>query len=112
MDQMGITSLSGRCFTELSGGQKQKVLLARALCAAQKLLLLDEPVSGLDPEATADMYDRIRDLNRSGVTIIMISHDIQVAIQEADHILRMGETMFFGTKKQYLEQIRKEGPGV
>ena len=89
---------------ELSGGQQQRVLLARALCAAQKILLLDEPVSGLDPRVTAEMYQLIRDLNKKdGITIIMISHDIAAAIKYATHILHIGENCFFGTRKQYLE---------
>ena len=89
---------------ELSGGQQQRVLLARALCAAQKILLLDEPVSGLDPRVTAVMYQLIKDLNKKdGITIIMISHDIAAAVKYATHILHIGEHCFFGTKKQYLE---------
>ena len=108
MEKMGITALAKRCYRELSGGQQQRVLLARALCAAQKILLLDEPVSGLDPLVTADMYDLIRRLNRSGITIIMISHDIAAALKDASHILHIGGTVFFGTKEAYLENIRKE----
>ena len=89
---------------QLSGGQQQRVLLARALCAAQKILLLDEPVSGLDPRVTAEMYQLIRNLNKKdGITIIMISHDIAAAVKYATHILHIGEHCFFGTKKQYLE---------
>ena len=108
MEKMGITALAKRCYRELSGGQQQRVLLARALCAAQKILLLDEPVSGLDPLVTADMYDLIRRLNRSGITIIMISHDISAALKDASHILHIGGSVFFGTKEAYLEKIRKE----
>ena len=108
MEKMGITALSKRCYRELSGGQQQRVLLARALCAAQKILLLDEPVSGLDPTATADMYDLIRGLNRSGITIIMISHDLAAALKDAGRILHIGGSVFFGTKEEYLEKIRKE----
>ena len=108
MEKMGITALAKRCYRELSGGQQQRVLLARALCAAQKILLLDEPVSGLDPVVTADMYDLIRRLNRSGITIIMISHDIAAALKDASHILHIGGTVFFGTKEAYLEKIRKD----
>lgn len=108
MEKMGITALAKRCYRELSGGQQQRVLLARALCAAQKILLLDEPVSGLDPVVTADMYDLIRRLNRSGITIIMISHDIAAALKDASHILHIGGSVFFGTKEAYLEKIRKE----
>ncbi|MGN0635931.1 MAG: metal ABC transporter ATP-binding protein [Acutalibacteraceae bacterium] len=105
MERMNITALSGRCYRELSGGQQQRVLLARALCAAEKILLLDEPVSGLDPVVTAEMYALIEDLNRQGVTIIMISHDLQAALRYASHILQIGKTPFFGTKADY----RKEG---
>ena len=77
MEKMMIQDLADHCYRELSGGQQQRVLLARALCAAQKILLLDEPVSGLDPRVTAEMYQLIKDLNKKdGITIIMISHDI------------------------------------
>jgi len=103
MERMGITQFSNRCYRELSGGQQQRVLLARALCATRKLLLLDEPVSGLDPRVTAEMYELIADLNREGVTIIMISHDIKAALRYATHILHMGDDIFFGTREDYLE---------
>ncbi|MBQ1901264.1 MAG: ABC transporter ATP-binding protein [Lachnospiraceae bacterium] len=76
MEKMGISHLKNRCFRELSGGQKQRVLLSRALCATTRVLLLDEPVAGLDPTMTADMYQLIKELNDDGMTIIMISHDI------------------------------------
>ena len=79
MEKMGILQLKNRSYRELSGGQQQRVLLARALCATQKLLLLDEPVSGLDPKVTMEMYDMIRKLNDEGITIIMITHDIKIA---------------------------------
>ena len=103
MEKMMIQDLQDRCYRELSGGQQQRVLLARALCAAQKILLLDEPVSGLDPKVTAEMYQLIQDLNKKdGITIIMISHDIEAAVRYATHILHIGESCFFGTKKQYL----------
>lgn len=103
MRRMGITSLKNRCYRELSGGQQQRVLLARALCATQKLLLLDEPVSGLDPKVASEMYDLIEELNREGITIIMISHDIAAAVCYADHILHIGATIFFGTRDEYLK---------
>ena len=102
MARMGIPDLAERCYRELSGGQQQRVLLARALCATQKLLLLDEPVTGLDPVATAEMYDLIAGLNREGVTILMISHDIGAAVRYASHILHIGDSVFFGTKDEYL----------
>ena len=116
MNRTGISPLAGRCYRELSGGQQQRVLLARALCATGKVILLDEPVSGLDPKVTAEMYELIGDLNRDGITIIMISHDISLAVQYASHILHMGENVFFGTKDEYLESstgklflMRKKG---
>lgn len=102
MARMGITGFMGRCYRELSGGQQQRVLLARALCATQKCLLLDEPVSGLDPKVTAEMYALIRQLNREGITVIMISHDIHAAAEYASHILHIGNNIFFGTRQEYL----------
>lgn len=102
MERMEIADFAERCYRDLSGGQQQRVLLARALCAAEKVLLLDEPVTGLDPVVTADMYGLIRSLNKEGVTILMISHDIEAALRYATHILHVGEPLFFGTKDQYL----------
>lgn len=102
MAKLGITELKKRCFRELSGGQKQRVLLARALCATRKLLLLDEPVAGLDPKVTAEMYALIQKLVEEGITIIMVSHDINSAIQYASNILHLGEEpLFFGKTEDY-----------
>lgn len=102
MAKLGITELKKRCFRELSGGQKQRVLLARALCATRKLLLLDEPVAGLDPKVTAEMYTLIQKLVEEGITIIMVSHDINSAIQYASNILHLGEEpLFFGKTEDY-----------
>ena len=104
MEKMQITQLASRCYRELSGGQQQRVLLARALCATQKMLLLDEPVSGLDPKVTAEMYTLIEKLNREdGITVIMISHDVAAAVRYASHILHIGDTVFFGAKADYLQ---------
>ena len=104
MDKMQVTRLARRCYRELSGGQQQRVLLSRALCATQKMLLLDEPVSGLDPKVTAEMYTLIEKLNREdGITVIMISHDVAAAVRYASHILHIGDTVFFGTKEAYLQ---------
>jgi len=105
MKRMGIEALQDKCYRELSGGQQQRVLLARALCATEKLLLLDEPVSGLDPNVTAEMYKLIEKLNKDGVTIIMISHDIESAVKYASHILHIGENIFFAEKSQYVEKM-------
>ena len=104
MDKMQLTILAKRCYRELSGGQQQRVLLARALCATEKMILLDEPVSGLDPKVTAEMYRLIEKLNHcDGITVIMISHDIAAAVKYASHILHIGKTVFFGTKEEYLQ---------
>ena len=103
MEKMEVTSLAKRCYRELSGGQQQRVLLARALCATRKLLLLDEPVSGLDPKVTAQMYELIERLNQEGITIIMISHDIAAALKYATHILHVDKKIFFGSKEEYLK---------
>ena len=100
---MGLSTLINRCYRELSGGQQQRVLLARALCATDTLLFLDEPVSGLDPKVTEEMYALIEKLNREqGITVIMISHDIQAALRYATHILHIGRAAFFGTREEYL----------
>ena len=105
MEKLGIAHLARRCYRDLSGGQQQRALLARALCATRKILLLDEPVAGLDPKATAEMYDVIESLNVAGVTIIMISHDISASVRYASHILHIGNraALFFGTKADYLD---------
>ncbi len=104
MEKLGLTPLARRCYRELSGGQQQRVLLARALCATRKVLLLDEPVTGLDPKATAELYRLIEQFNREdGMTILMISHDIAAAVKYASHILHLGATRFFGTKTDYLQ---------
>ena len=103
MDRMEISGLAGRCYRELSGGQQQRVLLARALCATRKLLFLDEPVSGLDPKVTEEMYALIASLHRGGITVIMVTHDLPAAMRYATHILHIGEPVFFGTRGEYLE---------
>ena len=94
LEQLGILSLQKRCYRELSGGQQQRVLLARALCATQKMLLLDEPVTGLDPQATEEMYTLIKELNSKGITILMISHDVNAALKYASHVLHIGANTF------------------
>ena len=103
MKQLGIESLAKHCYRELSGGQQQRVLLARALCAASKMLLLDEPVTGLDPLAQTELYELIAKLNNNGISIIMVSHDISSALKYASHILHISKKqLFFGTKSDYL----------
>ena len=105
MEKLGIADLAKRCFRELSVGQQQRALLARALCAARKALMLDEPAAGLDPKAAADMYALIAELGRERITVVMISHDIEAAVKLATHILHIGarSVLFFGTKADYLD---------
>lgn len=105
IEKMGISHLAKRCYRELSGGQQQRVLLARALCATSKMLLLDEPVSGLDPKVTAEMYELTAKLNREDkITVIMISHDIEAAVKYASHILHISHGPgFFGKTADYLK---------
>ncbi|WFA08934.1 metal ABC transporter ATP-binding protein [Tissierella sp. Yu-01] len=103
MEKLGIESLKNHCYRELSGGQQQRVLLARALCATKKLLLLDEPVTGLDPIAANSLYKLISQLNKEGVTIIMVSHDIHHAVSQAGLILHMNKSpLFFGKTEDYI----------
>ena len=101
--RLDITDLKKRAYRALSGGQQQRVLLARALCATKKLIVLDEPVAGLDPIVTADLYALIQRINReNGITVIMVSHDIGAALQYATHILQVsGDSNFFGTVEEY-----------
>lgn len=100
--RLGISDLKKMAYNELSGGQQQRVLLARALCATRKLLILDEPVSGLDPNITQEMYQVIESINKDGITIIMVSHDIRGIMKYASHILHLKEdSYFFGTVEEY-----------
>ena len=105
MERLGIDDIADRCYLELSGGQQQRVLLARAMCATKKLLLLDEPVTGLDPVAANEMYNLIKLVNLcDNTSVIMISHDIHAAVRYATHILHLGHSqLFFGTTEQYRE---------
>ena len=105
MEKLGISSLAKRCYRELSGGQQQRTLLARALCAAGKILLLDEPAAGLDPKAAVEMYELIERLNGDGITVMMISHDIAASIKYASHILHIKNqsSLFFGRKTDYIK---------
>lgn len=103
IERMGIEELKNASYQELSGGQQQRVLLARALCATKKLLLLDEPVTGLDPIATQEMYNLIKLINLcDDISVIMVSHDIHEAVRYATKILHLGHTqLFFGSCADY-----------
>ena len=104
MEKMGISDISEDSFSALSGGQRQRVILARALCAAEKILLLDEPVTGLDPIVSAELYESVAALNKKrGVAVIMVSHDIAGAVKYSDKILHIGSgAEFFGTTEEYI----------
>lgn len=103
MEKLGIVELEKRCYRELSGGQQQRVLIARALCAAGKMLIMDEPITGLDPSAIQDFYGLIRRLNREeGVTILMVTHDVANMMGQARRILHLQQrTLFYGTPEEY-----------
>ena len=102
MGKLGILELKDRCYRELSGGQQQRVLLARALCAAGRLLLMDEPFTGLDPTVTNELYDVVDKLNHEqGVTVIMVTHDVPEALRHASRILHLGAEHFDGTAEEY-----------
>ena len=105
MEKLGIAGLSGKCYRELSGGQQQRVLIARALCATKKLLILDEPITGLDPSAIQELYALIRKLNREEkVTILMVSHDVQNVVHQANKILHLQQrVLFYGSVKDYVK---------
>jgi zinc transport system ATP-binding protein len=113
MNKMDITHLKKKCYRNLSGGQKQRVLLARALCATSKLLVLDEPTTGLDPKVTEEFYKLISDLNSEGLTVIMVSHDMPSAIKYSNKILLVNQTQkFFGKTLDYIDSdARKEFDG-
>ncbi len=101
MVRTGVLDLRRRCYRELSGGQQQRVLLARALCASSRVILLDEPVTGLDPGASAEMYRILADLNSGGMTIVMVSHDIEPALEHASKVLDMGRRTLMMPVEEY-----------
>ncbi|MBR4201354.1 MAG: metal ABC transporter ATP-binding protein [Oscillospiraceae bacterium] len=103
MECLNITQLADRCYRELSGGQQQRVLLARALCATKKLLLLDEPLTGLDPLVATELYSILQHIHDShGITVIMVTHDVECAVRHAKTILHIGKNeSFFGSCAEY-----------
>ena len=108
MEQLGLRDMERRCFRELSGGQQRRVLLARALCSTQKLLLLDEPGAGLDPAATRELARAIHQLRQTqNISIVMVSHDVENALKEADLVLHLynPHERFFGTVDRYRARL-------
>ena len=105
MGKLGILELKDKCYRELSGGQQQRVLLCRALCAANELLILDEPATGLDPAASLDLYKTLGYLHdRENMAILMVTHDVDAALREAKTILHIGQKRwFYGTVEDYLK---------
>ena len=104
MGKLGILELKDKCYRDLSGGQQQRVLLARALCAASRLLILDEPITGLDPAAAQDLYKILSYLNRKeGMAIVMVTHDLKAALRSARTVLHIGRSSYFlGSCADYL----------
>lgn len=111
MELLDVAKFRKKSYRNLSGGQQQRVLLARALCATDSILLLDEPVTGLDPQAAEEMYGIIRKLNKEhGVAIVMVSHDLQGAMRDADKVLVMGRSLnFLGTVQEYEAAYAEKG---
>lgn len=102
LKRLKIENLARECYGRLSGGQQQRVLLARALCAAKEILVLDEPITGLDPMAAIALYENLRSLNQEGMAVVMVTHDIQNTLTEADYVLHMGDgEYFYGTVEEY-----------
>ena len=116
MGKLGVLELKDKCYRDLSGGQQQRVLLARALCAATGLLILDEPITGLDPAAAQDLYKILSYLNRKeGMAIVMVTHDLKAALRSARTVLHIGRSSFFlGSAEEYLssplgKRFKEEG---
>ena len=116
LGKLGVLELKDRCYRELSGGQQQRVLLARALCAASRLLILDEPITGLDPAAAQDLYKTLDYLNgKEGMAVVMVTHDLQAALSHARTVLHIGrKSVFCGSAADYLRspegrRFREEG---
>ena len=115
MRRLAIADLARHCYRDLSGGQQQRVLLARALCAADRILILDEPVTGLDPGAARELYETLKSLNQEEeMAILMVSHDLDNAFAYGKKILHLSSSdYFFGTMEEYrnspYRQVFSEG---
>ena len=104
LGKLGMLEWKDKSYRDLSGGQQQRVLLARALCAAGRLLILDEPITGLDPAAAQDLYKILAYLNQAeGMAIVMVTHDLGPALRSARTVLHIGQRgMFLGAVSDYL----------
>ena len=104
LDTLGLTEHQDKFPAQLSGGQQQRVLLARALCAARDILVLDEPVTGLDPMAAAELYDNLHKLHQESMAIVMVTHDLKSTVHWADKILHLSNgSYFFGSVHEYMD---------
>ena len=111
---LDIEHLRDKSYRTLSGGQQQRTLLARALCATDSLLLLDEPVTGLDPAASEELYALIRRLNREhGVSVVMVSHDLHAAMADATKVVVVDRGVSFrGSVPEYRAYRSARGEGI
>lgn len=102
MERLKVRQYAKKSYRQLSGGQQQRVLLARAMCASSKILIMDEPITGLDPVMTSEFYDLAAELNQAGIAIVMTSHDVQTAVYMAKTILHLDTgVVFYGSAKEY-----------
>ena len=106
--KLGISDLMGRCYRELSGGQRQRALIARALCAADKMLIMDEPVAALDNSSAVEMYDIVSELNEKGMTVVMVTHDSAAVRRNAKTVLEIGNRIFCGSTGDFMALSPKE----
>ncbi len=110
LERTDALELRDRPFSQLSGGQQQRVLLARALCAASRIVVLDEPTNGLDPDAAKGLYDLLETLRHDGLAVIIVSHDVSEALSHATHVLAFensteNSTPGFFTVDDYLNHL-------
>lgn len=107
MKLLGVANLKDKPFRVLSGGQQQRILLARALCATDRLLILDEPFTGLDYHAAKSLYDLLEKINKQlNVTIIVVSHFMEDILAYSTKVVHLSkEEVFCGTPEQYVQKF-------
>lgn len=106
LNRLNLCDLKNRKINKLSGGQQQRVLLARSLVSNPRVLILDEPTSALDPEVREDFYQLLETVNKSGVTIILISHDLQSIEPYLNKVLLLDrKILFFGNPKDFNKTV-------